>query len=608
MTPDMMRIALAGWARAARLAAMACCWWVCCWMSLAVAVPAWASDARGAVLTLRDDASTVSVWPYVTVALSAEAPAEWATLSARPGAFEHPPDPAGNFGARPGPVWLKWTVQNLSTAPRWAVQVDYPMLRRIDIHVVRDGVEVARHTLGSAVPFDDRPLPTRAHTAMLDLPAGVTSEVYLRVESNTAVVVPLTLVREHALLRAAGSDHLLQGLLIGVALALLVYSLFNAMALRDPLFLQYAAMVASMTVFFCTFNGIGQAYLWTVPGPLVDKIGPLAMLMMQVAAAPFVSAALQLRQSHPLTHRALLGLSAVAGVCLVLSLSGVLDDRATQVLASSMGPLPLLLALPVAVARARAGDASARWLVLGGVAHLAGALYLLGLLSGLVPAGFWSQYGFQLATTLQMIIWVRVLGLRLLAVRRSAERAELERSTLLSMAETDALTGLPNRRGLERSLREALESCSNGKVVALYLLDLDDFKLVNDRWGHDAGDDLLVQAARRLRTLVRASDVVARLGGDEFVVVSPGMGGESAAKALGLKLLEAFDEPFVVRQQQCLVGATIGLALAPLDGLQAAELLKRADVSMHAGKQSGGRRLRRDFVAPSADVSTAAQN
>jgi len=125
------------------------------------------------------------------------------------------------------------------------------------------------------------------------------------------------------------------------------------------------------------------------------------------------------------------------------------------------------------------------------------------------------------------------------------------------------------------------------------MLDLDGFKPINDRLGHEAGDALLVQVGQRLRRNLRGSDMVARLGGDEFVIMAAGLPGEADAQRVGAKLLRAFDQPFDVAGQSCLVGITIGFALAPHDGADAASLLKRADAAMYVGKQAGRHTVRR---------------
>jgi GGDEF domain-containing protein len=139
---------------------------------------------------------------------------------------------------------------------------------------------------------------------------------------------------------------------------------------------------------------------------------------------------------------------------------------------------------------------------------------------------------------------MRVLGLRTKALRTEALHANRERDAMHSLAHTDPLTGLPNRRGLNMALASALAHCGPDKLLAVYVMDLDGFKPVNDQHGHDVGDELLVAATRRLQTHVRQSDVVARLGGDEFVVMTGQLGTAHQAHELGLKLLDAFRAPF----------------------------------------------------------------
>ena len=190
-------------------------------------------------------------------------------------------------------------------------------------------------------------------------------------------------------------------------------------------------------------------------------------------------------------------------------------------------------------------------------------------------------------------MWMRVLAVRIEDMRTAAQRATLERDTLRSMAHTDALTGLPNRRGLTEVLDRVLPVSVPERMTAVYLVDLDGFKPINDRLGHDAGDAVLVAVARRLEGLVRHSDTVARLGGDEFVIVATRLPGDVEAQALGRKLLAGFQQPFQVAGQECRVGLTVGYALAPLDGSDALGLLKRADAAMYAGKQAGRNCLQR---------------
>ncbi|MEO6143896.1 MAG: diguanylate cyclase, partial [Dermatophilaceae bacterium] len=154
----------------------------------------------------------------------------------------------------------------------------------------------------------------------------------------------------------------------------------------------------------------------------------------------------------------------------------------------------------------------------------------------------------------------------------------------------DALTGLPNRDLLQDRLNQALfRARRRGDRVALMFLDLDGFKLVNDGLGHLAGDELLVQVARRLSRTVRADDTVARFGGDEFVLVCE-VGTIEAATQLGNRLLKAFERPFALGRRDVTVTASIGLVMAGRDATPEG-LLQDADTAMYRAKAKGRSRI-----------------
>ena len=167
------------------------------------------------------------------------------------------------------------------------------------------------------------------------------------------------------------------------------------------------------------------------------------------------------------------------------------------------------------------------------------------------------------------------------ARRRAEERVR-------GLALRDPLTGLPNRRMLRELLaRELAQAGREGSRLALLLVDLDDFKQVNDTLGHSAGDELLLEVARRLRMGVREGDHVARLGGDEFAVLAVGAQEADAFGSLARRLVAAFATPFAVAGAEARTGASIGVAIWPDDGENAEALLGRADLALYAAKEAG---------------------
>jgi diguanylate cyclase (GGDEF)-like protein/PAS domain S-box-containing protein len=178
-----------------------------------------------------------------------------------------------------------------------------------------------------------------------------------------------------------------------------------------------------------------------------------------------------------------------------------------------------------------------------------------------------------------------VISLRDISRRRALE-AELQRQAF-----TDPLTGMPNRTlfrdRLEQVMREQTVAGGDGRPVTLLLLDLDDFKLVNDNLGHSAGDELLTTIAERLRAQVRPSDMLARLGGDEFAILLEDLAPDDAA-ALATRLLAVVREPIRLASREAMCTLSLGIATATGgDGITAEQLLGNADLAMYAAKRAG---------------------
>ena len=172
-------------------------------------------------------------------------------------------------------------------------------------------------------------------------------------------------------------------------------------------------------------------------------------------------------------------------------------------------------------------------------------------------------------------------------VVEATERKRLD-AEIRHLAQSDELTELPNRRLLRDRLEQASASQRrHGTPFAVMYLDLDRFKAVNDAFGHSAGDVLLKEAARRLKLVSRSEDTVARIGGDEFAVVCVGFENRRDLVGIAERVLEAFREPFSVEGPRALVGTSIGIALAPIDGTDPEELMKKADDALYRAKAEG---------------------
>ncbi len=160
-----------------------------------------------------------------------------------------------------------------------------------------------------------------------------------------------------------------------------------------------------------------------------------------------------------------------------------------------------------------------------------------------------------------------------------------------TQANFDTLTGLPNRNMFRDRLSQAMKKTARSRLpLALLLIDLDKFKDVNDTLGHDVGDTLLQETARRIRDCVRESDTVARLGGDEFAVIVSELGDSGALETVSRKIIDQLAKPYPLGNEVAFVSASIGIALYPNDAADIDTLVKNADQAMYAAKNQGRNR------------------
>lgn len=192
---------------------------------------------------------------------------------------------------------------------------------------------------------------------------------------------------------------------------------------------------------------------------------------------------------------------------------------------------------------------------------------------------------------------------RYVAVFSDVTKEKMEAERIRALAELDPLTGLFNRTALGERLGLVMHDKRRPNAgFAVFFIDLDGFKPVNDRYGHPTGDKVLKEVSERLEQNVRENDIVARIGGDEFVVAGIGVSNLSTAEGFGRKLLNQFQEPFDIDGHAITVGCSVGIALYPEHGTSADMLLRKADLAMYQAKHAGKGTLRvydPDTMSPS---------
>lgn len=566
------------------------------------AAPTWAAEATTPPprLLLRPATPVSEAWPFVTVLSEKQTPLTLAEAQAAIAEFERPQTSYATLGVQAQPTWLhipfRVEAVNTGVSQQWVVNIDYPPLNRIDAYIIQDGRTVQTAELGSLRAFASRPLLSRSHAMPLDLAAG-DYDLMLRIESRGATILPIEFMQPSAFHKASVAEQMLRGIQAGLFLCMLMYSLAQWVGTREPIFLKYALLVTGSFMFALLMSGVGAQWVWRDAFWFEQHMAGIGSLV--AVAGIFLFLGDVLRRPHSATageaaDRFPLIMNSGAALCGVLLAVYCLDAFNTRLLTAMivlLGPLPLLLSLPRFMSKVAKGEAMGCYLLLAFAFYAVTVVTTTNTIRGKLPANMWTLHSLTFGEMCHILAFTVVLVVRATELRKASERARSEHEMMRSMAYADALTELPNRRSLTDAMGLALVGATPQNMVAVYMIDLDEFKEVNDTHGHLVGDQLLIEVASRLRAGARNGDVVARLGGDEFVMVASGLRDPEHARQIGEHLHALFDTPIHLAGKDMRIGLTIGYALATEASHETATLLRMADGALYQGKQGGKGRL-----------------
>jgi diguanylate cyclase len=556
-------------------------------LSLLALLPRPAAAQDSGALLLTDQQQRIAAWPVLRLLTEPEGPT-WSVgdAQARIAELRAPRTATQTLGVQAHAVWLHVPLQVAPDSDgAWVMDLPYASLAHLTGYVLdAQGQVVQQAQMGSRVRIDERPLHARTPAFQMQLEPGARYTLWLRVQSRGPMVMPLHLSKLNGFLAGTLAEQTLQGLLAGLALTLVIYSLLQWASQRDTLYLKYAMLAGASAMFSVAQFGLGAQFLWPNALWVENHAAGLAALIASGSTILFV-----LRVLKDLPHHRWYEPTMKAGAVLLfgLALAFALDlihVRVALAAVGTVGLLPSLLGVPGAILLVRRGNLIGATLLAAWLAYFMCSALFVAMLRGYLPANGWTLHVFQIGATLDMVLFLRVAALRAGQLRREGQRAVSERDQLRELAHTDALTGLLNRRGLASALEGRLAQQTADRLTAVYMLDLNGFKQVNDCHGHAVGDRLLAAVAERLRQSLRTTDVLARLGGDEFVVAVSGLSNEAQAEQLARQIGQAFAAPFELPEGQFTVGSAIGGALAPRDGQNADALVRHADAAMYRHK------------------------
>ncbi|MFH1058002.1 MAG: diguanylate cyclase [Pseudomonadota bacterium] len=584
-------VARAGWRRgraalwAGLALALAC---------LAVALWAWSAGAAGPEapvppLTLALTPGDFPLGPHLEVLEDREGAWSVDEVSRPPLAASFRPlkHDVLNLGLSRSAYWLRLSVRSPDDAAQvgpagfWVLDFGRAFFHSLMLYSPRPGGGWSGEESGDP----SKPLPDGASTSSLrslHLPVpepGRQRTYYIRIQSQMVLILPLAVQTARVYLEQVKAQTLAMGLYLGVMLAMAAYNFFLFLSLRDESYLWYVCHVLGYGLYFAALNGVVTAY---APPPL-DTMG-IRMIFLTVLAAIsfttlFARAFLLLRASHPGWDRALL-LTACVTACLA-ALSPLISIQTLNQTMTVIG-----MALPVLVLGAgwvawRSGYRPARFFLLAwGVYGLGGIVYALTFRS-VLPYSVWGFHSLQIASVIETVLLSLALADRIRTLRSSHQRLE-------HRANVDALTGLFNANYFRERLASELSLAQEmGHNLSLVLLDIDDFKLYNDTFGHPEGDRVLAALGDVIRTALREADLGCRYGGEEFTIILPGASGEQAVPvAERVRIL--FGATAFEPRPEASVRVSVCAGVAQAQARETVEsLMKRADKALYQAKAEG---------------------
>ncbi len=603
-----------------------------------------AETARAVPLTR--DTPRIDLRSHLDVWLDPDGGASFESVEVNPARFGPVSRRQGddvNFGYREGAIWLRFVLMPAQDAPAdWLLEVAYPPLDRVGLFVRGPDGKLTALEIGDTLPFAARLFPHRNLVFPIHLTPGVAQTVYMRIESQGNTTIPVRLWQPAALAEHDRGAYAMLALYYGLLLALLAFNLLLFLSVRDPLYLLYVGVVTGMGIGQLSLNGFGNLWLW----PEATKWGNDALgwgfAFCGLAGALFTRRFLDTARHTPVLDRLLLLATAIFGIQVVF---GVFVPYRLFAMGVSLGGLGFsIIAVLAGIRCFLKRQPGAGYFLLAWTLLLAGVAILSARNMGWLPTNWFTSYAMQIGSALEMVLFSFALADRINTLRRDKEvaqaealatgeamvaalrRSEMElehrveeRTRELALANErlresaarhqlqatqDPLTGLANRMLLDDRLDHAVERARRaGTKVGVVMIDLDDFKPVNDTYGHAVGDDLLVSVAARLREAVRASDTVARYGGDEFVLMIEGVHSKDDIEPVVASVQGRLSVPVRDGERVLTIAASIGISVYPDDAADASALLRRADKAMYAAK-SARKAASDDALRDRSEIST----
>jgi diguanylate cyclase (GGDEF)-like protein len=471
-------------------------------------------------------------------------------------------------------IWLRTSLKSTSDTPtRWIAEFGNPELDYVDMYIVRNGRLVSHFQTGDRRAFASRPIASRNFRFPVVLSSDTTTELIWKIRSDTAIYLPIKLYYEKTHWETDWKSYILFGVFYGILIILALYNFIFFLIFRKIIYLYYVGFIIFYTMMQLSFDGLtpllfNADFLW-----LYNDGVPFFATLTIVAGILFGQSFLNTKHNAPRIHAVLNIMLILTIIPLSLSFAGVygITAKMTTVLAA-VTPILLIIAgiAVLKVLKRRALFYLGAWSV-----FFVGSTLLALYKFGLIPSSWCILHSQQIGVLLKTIVLSYALG-----------------DQLQSLLYVDQLTGIGNRYSVNRLFSSSINYAQKEKLpFAVIMIDIDDFKTINDSMSHKAGDKLLMLLSKRLQSHLRRYDAILRLGQDEFLILLTRIREPEHLAHIADQILVQIRNPFTLDGRLIHITASMGIALYPNDGDDYDTLIKNSDNALHKAKELGKNRV-----------------
>ncbi|MES9895073.1 MAG: diguanylate cyclase [Candidatus Thiodiazotropha endolucinida] len=524
---------------------------------------------------------------------------------------------SGKIGFTDAAVWIRFSLESRFTTKQPVIlEIDFPLIDKIEFYEMDGKGNYRLRFGGDSIPFNLREIEFRNTLFKIELEPGQTATYYMKFTSRGPIQLPLRIWNYQAFTEHSTSSHLWHGLYFGAILMLIVASVVGYNLFRASFFLWYAYYLSCYGLLNFTLVGFAGQFLWPETPILQQYATSLLVNLVIIGAVVFSGKLLDIRKysrAYFLIFRTLIIL-ALLGIA--ISLAGRLEIANRIASLSGMALVPILIS--AAIVTYRKGNFAARYfLVAWGVFLI--FVFISGLYYwGMLPYGFVTAHALQIGSVFEVTMLGVATADRVQLLNREKEEAdrlankylvllnekledlvhertvELEESNrkLHELATHDSLTLLLNHNAIIHALESAISAVERHRQpLSIAMVDIDRFKQINDRFGHQVGDDVLVAIANTFTSSLRGYDVIGRYGGEEFLLILPQTNTEDAGELIE-RLRQSIADLSFTGTQGKRVTISVGM-IAYLHGIKidADAMIRCADDALYRAKANGRDRI-----------------